>query len=49
VSGSYVSESIAKYWIRAYNTAVIEFHRRICYTSDGVLGLGKRLEHDDKA
>lgn len=33
--------------VRSRNTAVIEFYRRIGFTSDDVLSFGKRLEPDD--
>jgi ribosomal protein S18 acetylase RimI-like enzyme len=33
--------------VRASNQKVIEFYRRIGYTVDDVVSLGKRLEHDD--
>jgi ribosomal protein S18 acetylase RimI-like enzyme len=35
--------------IRASNLGVIEFYRRIGYTTDDVVSMGKRLAHDDRA
>jgi ribosomal protein S18 acetylase RimI-like enzyme len=34
--------------VRTSNHAVIEFYRRIGYTTDDVVSMGKRLEKDDK-
>lgn len=34
--------------IRTSNTAVIEFYRRIGYSADDVVSMGKRLERDDQ-
>ncbi len=34
--------------IRTSNQAVIEFYRRLGYTVDEVVSMGKRLEHDDR-
>jgi ribosomal protein S18 acetylase RimI-like enzyme len=34
--------------VRTSNQAVIEFYRRIGYSIDDVVSLGKRLEHDDQ-
>jgi len=33
--------------VRTTNHAVIEFYRRIGYTTDDVVSMGKRLERDD--
>ena len=33
--------------VRTSNQGVIEFYRRIGYSTDDVLSMGKRLEHDD--
>lgn len=33
--------------VRTSNRGVIEFYRRLGYTVDDVVSLGKRLEHDD--
>jgi ribosomal protein S18 acetylase RimI-like enzyme len=35
--------------IRTSNHGVIEFYRRLGYSVDDVVSMGKRLEHDDKA
>lgn len=35
--------------VRTSNQGVIEFYRRLGYSVDDVVSLGKRLEHDDKA
>ncbi len=35
--------------IRGTNTSAIEFYRQLGYQVDDVVGLGKRLEHDDQA
>jgi len=35
--------------IRTSNHGVIEFYRRLGYSTDDVVSMGKRLEHDDKA
>jgi len=35
--------------IRTSNHGVIEFYRRLGYSTDDVVGMGKRLESDDKA
>jgi ribosomal protein S18 acetylase RimI-like enzyme len=34
--------------IRTSNQDVVEFYKRIGYTVDDVVSMGKRLEHDDK-
>ncbi len=34
--------------IRTSNQAVIEFYRRLGYSVDDVVSMGKRLEHDDR-
>ena len=34
--------------IRTSNQAVIEFYRRLGYSVDDVVSMGKRLEHDDQ-
>jgi len=34
--------------IRTSNHTVIEFYRRLGYSTDDVVSMGKRLEHDDK-
>jgi ribosomal protein S18 acetylase RimI-like enzyme len=34
--------------IRTTNQAVIEFYRRLGYSVDDVVSMGKRLEHDDR-
>jgi ribosomal protein S18 acetylase RimI-like enzyme len=34
--------------IRTSNHGVIEFYRRLGYSTDDVVSMGKRLEHDDK-
>jgi ribosomal protein S18 acetylase RimI-like enzyme len=34
--------------IRASNQPVIEFYRRLGYSVDDVVSMGKRLEHDDR-
>ena len=34
--------------IRTSNQAVIEFYRRLGYSVDEVVSMGKRLEHDDR-
>jgi ribosomal protein S18 acetylase RimI-like enzyme len=34
--------------IRTSNQAVISFYRRLGYTVDDVVSMGKRLEHDDR-
>lgn len=34
--------------VRTSNRAVIEFYRRIGYSLDEVVSMGKRLEHDDR-
>ena len=34
--------------IRASNQAVIEFYRRLGYSVDDAVSMGKRLEHDDR-
>jgi ribosomal protein S18 acetylase RimI-like enzyme len=34
--------------VRTSNRDVIEFYRRLGYTVDDVLSMGKRLEHDEK-
>ena len=34
--------------IRASNQAVIEFYRRLGYSVDDVVSMGKRLEHDNR-
>jgi ribosomal protein S18 acetylase RimI-like enzyme len=34
--------------IRSSNKAVIEFYRRLGYSVDDVVSMGKRLEHDDR-
>jgi ribosomal protein S18 acetylase RimI-like enzyme len=34
--------------VRETNTSAIEFYQRIGYRIDGVVGLGKRIEHDDE-
>lgn len=33
--------------VRTSNQGVIEFYRRVGYSTDDVLSMGKRLEHDD--
>lgn len=35
--------------VRSANHAVIEFYRRLGYSIDDVVSLGKRLEHDESA
>jgi ribosomal protein S18 acetylase RimI-like enzyme len=35
--------------IRTSNQAVIEFYRRLGYSVDDVVNMGKRLEHDDRS
>jgi ribosomal protein S18 acetylase RimI-like enzyme len=35
--------------IRTSNHGVTEFYRRLGYSTDDVVSMGKRLEHDDKA
>jgi ribosomal protein S18 acetylase RimI-like enzyme len=35
--------------IRTSNSGVIEFYRRLGYSTDNVVSMGKRLEHDGKA
>jgi ribosomal protein S18 acetylase RimI-like enzyme len=35
--------------IRSSNHGVVEFYRRLGYSTDDVVSMGKRLEHDDKA
>ena len=35
--------------VRASNHGVIEFYRRLGYSVDDVVSMGKRLEHDDRA
>jgi ribosomal protein S18 acetylase RimI-like enzyme len=34
--------------VRASNHGVLEFYRRVGYSKDDVVSMGKRLEHDDK-
>ena len=34
--------------VRTSNRSVLEFYRRIGYSVDDVISMGKRLEHDDK-
>ena len=34
--------------IRSSNQSVIQFYRRLGYTVDDVVSMGKRLEHDDR-
>ncbi len=35
--------------VRASNQGVVEFYRRLGYSTDDVVSMGKRLERDDKA
>jgi ribosomal protein S18 acetylase RimI-like enzyme len=35
--------------VRTSNHGVIDFYKRLGYSVDDVVSLGKRLEHDDKA
>ncbi len=35
--------------IRTSNHGVIAFYRRLGYSTDDVVSMGKRLDHDDKA
>jgi hypothetical protein len=35
--------------IRSANRAVADFYRRLGYTEDDVVSLGKRLEHDERS
>jgi ribosomal protein S18 acetylase RimI-like enzyme len=35
--------------IRTSNHGVIDFYKRLGYSVDDVVSMGKRLEHDDKA